>query len=414
MELGERIIVSSVSERPGHSTEVTVDIGERTIVNGERLIYLDHAATTPMRPAAVEAMLPFLTERFANPSGSHRFARDARRAVDEARDRVADVIGCRPGEVVFTGGGTEGDNAAVAGAVRRSSGRPLCPAAEHHAVLHVVERNDGTVVGVDATGHVDLDALGDALDPGVAVVSVMAVNNEVGTITDLAAVSAVVRERAPAAVLHTDAVQAAAWLDLRALWPHVDALSLSAHKFGGPKGVGVLALRTGAAVDPLLVGGGQERDRRSGTHNVGGIVALAEALVATDSERPVESARLAVLRDRLVDGLLAAVAEACETVARSRKVAGSAHVMFAGIENEALLYLLDEAGLCASAASSCASGAMDPSHVLAAMGVERSWANGALRMSLGRTTTDADVDDALGILVDAVTRLRRRPVPVGR
>jgi cysteine desulfurase len=377
------------------------------------VIYLDHAATTPMRQTAVEAMLPFLTERFANPSGSHRFARDARRAVDEARDRVAEVIGCRPGEIVFTGGGTEGDNAAVAGAVRRHGGRPVCPAAEHHAVLHVVERHDGTVVGVDATGHVDLDQLTAALDTDVAAVSVMAVNNEVGTISDLAAVSAVVRQRAPTAVLHTDAVQAASWLDLRALWPFVDALSLSAHKFGGPKGVGVLALREGTAVDPLIVGGGQERDRRSGTHNVAGIVALAEALTATDAERSTETARLAALRDRLVDGLLGALPDVRETVARDRKVAGSAHVMFAGVENEALLYLLDEAGVCASAASACASGAMDPSHVLAAMGVDRAWATGALRMSLGRTTTEADVDDALEALTSAVTRLRQR-APVGR
>ncbi len=378
-----------------------------------RLVYLDHAATTPMRESAVAAMLPFLTERFANPSGSHRFARDARRAVDEARDRVAEVIGCRPGEIVFTGGGTEGDNAAVAGAVSRHGGRPVCPAAEHHAVLHVVERHGGTVVAVDAAGEVDLDALDGALGDDVAAVSVMAVNNEVGTISDLTAVSDRVHQRAPSAVLHTDAVQAASWLDLRQLWPAVDALSLSAHKFGGPKGVGVMALRDGAAVDALIVGGGQERDRRSGTHNVAGIVAMAEALAATDAERASEGPRIAGLRDRLVDGLTDVVDGVRETVPRDRKIAGSAHVMFEGIESESLLYLLDEAGVCASAASACASGAMDPSHVLAAMGVERSWANGALRMSLGRTTTDGDVDEALTVLSSAVATLRRR-APVGR
>ncbi len=370
------------------------------------LVYLDHAATTPMRPDAVEAMLPFLTERFANPSGSHRFARDARRAVDEARDRVADVIGCRPGEVVFTGCGTESDNAAIVGAISR--GRSVCPAAEHHAVLHVVERNHGTVVGVDATAHVDLDQLDAALGPDVAVVSVMAVNNEVGTITDLTAVSHLVRDRAPNAVLHTDGVQAACWLDLRELWPRVDAMSLSGHKFGGPKGVGVLALRDGIGVDPFIVGGGQERDRRSGTHNVAGIVALAEALAATDVERPTETARIAGLRDRLVGGLVAAIPGTRETVPAEAKVAGSAHVMFEGLESEALLYLLDEAGVCASAASACSSGAMDPSHVLAAMGIDRTWAAGALRMSLGRTTTDGDVDAALGALTSAVATLRSR------
>ena len=295
-----------------------------------RLIYLDHAATTPMREDAVEAMLPFLTERFANPSGSHRFARDARRAVDEARDVVAAVIGCRPGEVVFTGCGTEADNAAIAGAVARRGGRAVCPATEHHAVLHAVERLGGTVVAVDAAGRVDLAALEAALGADVSVVSVMAVNNEVGSITDLAAVRDLVRRQAPGAVLHTDAVQAATWLDLRSVWPHVDLLSLSAHKFGGPKGVGVLAVREGVVLDPLIVGGGQERERRSGTHNVAGIVALAVALEATDAERATEVARIAALRDRLVAGLVAGVPGLRETVAPADKVAGSAHVLHRG------------------------------------------------------------------------------------
>ena len=236
----------------------------------------------------------------------------------------------------------------------------MCPAAEHHAVLHAVERAGGTVVPVDSAGRVRLDALAAALGPDVAVVSAMAVNNEVGSITDLAAVAAVVRQHAPSAVLHTDAVQAASWLDLRELWPHVDLLSLSAHKFGGPKGVGVLAVRDGTTLEPLIVGGGQERERRSGTHNVAGIVALAEALVATDAERTAESARIAALRDRLVAGITTAVPGARETVAPSAKVAGSAHLLFDDVESEALLYLLDREGLCASAASACASGAMEP------------------------------------------------------
>jgi cysteine desulfurase len=374
----------------------------------DRLIYLDHAATTPMREDAVAAMLPFLSERFANPSGAHRFARDARRAVDEARDAVAAVIGCRPGEVVFTSCGTEADNAAITGAVARRGGRAVCPATEHHAVLHAVERAGGSVVAVDAAGRVDLDALDAALGDDVAVVSVMAVNNEVGSITDLAAVRALVRRRIPLALLHTDAVQAATWLDLRALWPHVDLLSLSAHKFGGPKGVGVLAVREGVVLDPLLVGGGQERERRSGTHNVAGIVALAVALAATDAERDSERARIGELRDRLVAGLVAGVPGLRETVAPADKVAGSAHVLIEGIESESLLYLLDEAGVCASAASACASGAMDPSHVLAAMGVDRRWAAGSLRLTLGRTTTAADVDDAVAAITAAVATLRER------
>lgn len=372
------------------------------------LVYLDHAATTPMRPEAVEAMLPFLTERFANPSGNYRFARDARRALDEARDAVAEVVGCRAGEVIFTGGGTESDNTAIAGAVRATGGRAVCPAAEHHGVLHVVEHLGGTVVPVDKRGHVRLDALRDALADDVAVVSVMTVNNEVGTRHDLAAVAAVVREAAPDAVLHTDAVQAPCSVDLRTVWPHVDLMALSGHKFGGPKGVGVLVAREGTTFEPLVMGGGQERDRRSGTQNVAGIVALAAALVATDAERDVEVERLGSLRDRLVATITSAVPDSRETVAPADKIAGSAHLMFHGVENEALLYLLDQAGLCASAASACASGAMDPSHVLAAMGVERAWAGGALRLSLGRTTTPDDVDRAGVAVIDAVSTLRAR------
>ena len=377
---------------------------------GGDVVYLDHAATTPVRPEVLEAMLPFLSGGFANPSGSHRLARAARRSLDDARDDVAAVLGCRPGEVVFTSGGTEADNLAVLGVLEATEGAAsaVCPAAEHHAVLHTVERAGGTIVAVDEAGRVRLDALAEALGPDVAVVSVMAVNNEVGSITDLAAVATVVREHAPGALLHTDAIQATCWLDLRELWPHVDLLSLSAHKFGGPKGVGILVQREGAAIEPLIVGGGQERDRRSGTHNVAGIVAAAVALAATDAERPAENVRLAALRDRLVAGLLAAVPDVRETVAPEWKVAGSAHVMFADVESEALLYLLDQAGVCASAASACASGAMDPSHVLAAMGVDRRWAAGALRLSLGRTTTDGDVEVAIDAIAGAVTTIRER------
>jgi cysteine desulfurase len=375
------------------------------------MTYLDHAATTPMRPAAVEAMLPFFSERFANPSGSHRFARDARKAIDEARDQVAASIGVKPGEVVFTGCGTEADNMAIVGAGGESRpGRVVCSAVEHHAVLHPVEHAGGTVVGADATGHVDLDQLAEALTPEVRLVTVMAVNNEVGTITDLAGVSALVRRLAPQALLHTDAIQAAHWIDLRTIAPLVDMMSLSAHKFGGPKGVGVLTISESAAFTPLLRGGGQERERRSGTHNVAGIVGLAVALAETDAEREGENARIAALRDRLLDELTDAIDGVLETVPRDRKVAGSAHVCLEAVESESLLYLLDEAEVCASAASACASGAMEPSHVLAAMGIGRSLATGALRMSLGRTTTAADVDRAVEVVAASVIRLRRLAV----
>ena len=371
--------------------------------------YLDHAATTPMRPQAVAAMLPFLSERFANPSGSHRFAREARRAIDEARDVVAAVVGCRPGEVVFTGSGTEADNTAVLGSVARRGGTAVCSATEHHAVLECVHQIGGHTVGVTATGEIDLAALAAMLDatPDVSVVSVMAVNNEVGTINDLAAVRNVVRRHAPAALLHTDAVQAACWLDLRTITPHVDFLSLSAHKFGGPKGVGLLVAREGAQFAPTLIGGGQEAERRSGTHNVGGIVAMAEALRITDANRAIDLGRIAPLRNRLIDQLVTTVPGVHETVAREHKVAGSAHVCIEGIENEALLFMLDEAAVCASAAAACSAGAMEPSHVLAAMGVPRELALGAVRFSLGVTTSEADVDRGVEVVAEAVNRLRR-------
>ena len=370
--------------------------------------YLDHAATTPMHREAVDAMVPYLSGQFANPSGSHRFAREARKVVDDAREVVADVLACAPGDVIFTSGGTEADNTAVLGSVARRGGSAVCPATEHHAVLASVEQVHGAIVRVGTDGAVDADALADTLrsTPSVSVVSVMAVNNEVGTITDLAAVARVVRELAPQASLHTDAVQAPCWLDLRAITPLVDLLSLSAHKFGGPKGVGVLVAKQGVSFAPLVIGGGQERERRSGTHNVAGIVALAEALRITDRDRAVEIVRLASLRDRLVDWLTTELPDVHETVARDRKVAGSAHVCIDGVENEALLFLLDEAGVCASAASACASGAMEPSHVLAAMGVPRERALGALRLTLGCTTTDGDVDLCAHAVVHAVRRLR--------
>ena len=374
--------------------------------------YLDHAASTPMRAEAIEAMTPYLDAMYANPSGSHRFAREARKALDEARDLVAATLGCKPGEVVFTSGGTEGDNHAILGAVRRLGGVAVCPAAEHHAVLHCVEHVHGVVVRVNSVGTVDLDDLQRVLEEAteeqpITVVSVMAVNNEVGSITPMRDVARIVRKYAPNAILHTDAVQAACWVDLREITPLVDALSLSAHKFGGPKGVGVMVIKTGKNLEPLIFGGGQERDRRSGTHNVSGIIATAKALEVTDKTRAEETERVTKLRDRLVDEIRAQVDGVLETVPREHRVPGVAHLCFSGLENEALLFLLDQANVYASAASACASGAMEPSHVLEAMGIERSWSNGALRLSLGHTTTDAEIDLAVSAIVSAVNQLRR-------
>ena len=373
-----------------------------------RTAYLDHAASTPLRPSARAAMAPYLDDDYANPSGGHALARRARQAVDEARDTVADVLGCKPGEVVFTSGGTESDNFAVLGAVRRHGGGAICTAIEHHAVLHPVEHLGGRVVGVDGTGVVDLDAFADALDDATRVVSVMAANNEVGTVQAMLRVTRLASKRAPQAWVHTDAVQAAAWLDLAAVARHCHLVSVTGHKLGGPKGAGALVVRAGVELEPLLFGGGQERDRRSGTHNVAGIVGFAAALRATADEREATNARVGALRDRLVDGLAAVVVGVHETVPRALKVPGSAHVCIEGVESEALLYLLERGGVYASAASSCASGAMEPSHVLIAMGVPKELAQGALRLTLGFASTDADVDLALEVVPAAVAQLRRQ------
>jgi cysteine desulfurase len=404
--------------------------------------YLDNAATTAIRPAALEVMIPLLTRDYGNPSGAHRMARDANRVLDDARETMAGVLGAEPGQIVFTAGGTEADNLAITGVLEaRGGGLPVCSAIEHHAVLEPVEHHGGRVVDVDATGVIDLDRLEAALDDQVAVVSVMTANNETGVIQPLADVVALVRRTAPQALVHTDAVQALCWIDLAAAGADVDLLSVSAHKFGGPKGVGALVVRDEAAVSAILKGGGQERGRRGGTHNVAGIAAMAVAAEQTAAERPEAAPRVAALRDRLADGILAALDGVTETgvmetgvmetgvmetgvtesgvpgtgvtasgagADRSAKTANICHLCFEGIESEALLFLLEKEEIMASAASSCSSGAMEPSHVLAAMGFDRALAFGSLRLSLGYGSTDADVDAALNAVPAAVRRLRER------
>jgi cysteine desulfurase len=248
--------------------------------------------------------------------------------------------------------------------------------------------------------------LAELLEPSVSVVSVMLANNETGTVQPLADVARVVAEHAVDALLHTDAVQAFPWLDVASMAADADLVAVSAHKFGGPKGVGALVVREGVAIEPIIHGGGQERDRRSGTYNVAGIVGMATAMQSTVAERAETVARVRILRDRLTDGLLATTRDATETGARATKVAGNCHLSFAGVESEALLVLLDGAGVCASAGSACTSGAVEPSHVLTAMGVPADRAVGSLRLSLGTTTTDADVDLALEVIPPAVERLR--------
>jgi cysteine desulfurase len=376
----------------------------------EPICYLDHAATTPLRPEARAAMLPWLGERFGNPSGAHRVARAARQAVDEARDAVAEATGCRPGDVIFTSGGTEADNLAVAGVHGARPGRVLCSAIEHEAVLGPVARVGGLTVPVDADGMVDLDALDALLTPDTTLVSVMVANNEVGAVQPVAEVAERVRRRVPRAAVHADAVQAAAWLPLADRLADTDLVSLSSHKVGGPQGVGALIARRGTPLRPLVAGGGQERELRSGTHDVAGIVGFAAALGAAAAAREATAAATRARRDRLADGLLGAIPGLEETgPPRARRLPGTLHVCLPGVESEAALFLLDEAGVCASAASACASGAQQASHVLAAMGVPPERARGALRLSLGWTTTDADVDRALEVVPAAVARLQGVP-----
>ena len=361
-------------------------------------------------------MTPFLSATFGNPSGGHAVARAAKTALEDAREIVAARLGASPSEVVFTAGGSEADNLAVKGAAfaARAAGSGdgvVTVAFEHKAVLAACDRLEAegfrvARVGATPDGIVDLDALADALDERTVVVSVMLVNNEIGTIQPLDVVAGLIRERAPRAVLHTDAVQAVSWVDVAELARDVPLVSISAHKFGGPKGTGALVVHDGTTLVPLIEGGGQERGLRAGTSDVAGTTAMAAALHVTVASRADEVVRIAALRDRLADGLLAAVPGAFENGDRTRKVAGNAHLGFEGIEAEALLVMLDDLGVYAAAGSSCSSGATEPSHVLAAMGIARDAALSSVRFSLGYASTDDDVTVALNVVPEAVEKMR--------
>ena len=381
-------------------------------------IYLDHAASTPLRPSARDAWLAAAERHHANPTGSHLAAREARKALDRAREQVAGALGADPGEIVFTSGGSEADNMAVRGALgaRGPQAVALTTEAEHHAVHDPVERSGGVFVGVDERGIVDLGALAGVLrcgDGEVAVVSAIAVNNETGSIAPLREVAGIVRDLAPGAWLHTDAVQAPNWIDVAAETAGYDLISVTGHKVGSPVGTGVLVVRDGVELDPLIVGGGQERGRRAGTPDVAGAVSFAAALAETVEQREGSVERLRVLRDALIDGLIDRLGDRVQVSSartngdRSHIAAGIANVCIIGVQSEALLFLIDAAGVRASAASSCSSGAQDPSHVLAAMGVPRDVALGSLRLSLGHTTADSDVERAVEVIVESVERLDR-------
>ncbi len=390
------------------------------------MTYLDHAATTPVLPEVLAAM----TEqwgRVGNASSLHASGRAARRAAEQSRERLAEALGARPSEVLFTGGGTESDNLAVKGIywARREADsrrrRLVISPAEHHAVLDSAEwlaKHDGaeiTWLGLEPTGRVTPAALADALGDGsdVAVVSVMWANNEIGTVSDVAALAAVAHD--VGVPVHTDAVQAVGQVPVDFAASGVDALTLTGHKLGGPMGAGALLLRRDAECMPLLHGGGQERDVRSGTLDVPAIVGLAVAATTAVAARPERAVRLAALRDRLVAGVLEQVPDARLNGAPlddvlaggPGRLPGNAHLSFPGAEGDALLMLLDARGIECSTGSACSAGVARPSHVLTAIGAEADRARSSLRFSLGSTSTDADVEALLAVIAPVVERARR-------
>lgn len=371
------------------------------------MIYLDHAATSPPRREVLEAVWPYLTQVTGNPSSSHEVGRAAKAGLDAARHAVAEVLGARPGEVVFTSGGTEADNLAITGiATANPRGRHVVVSAiEHPAVLETASalRESGfevDVVGVDGDGLLDLAALDMVLRPDTTLVSVMYANNEIGTVQPLAEIAASCR--AFGIPFHTDAVQAAGYLPLDVAELGVDALSASAHKFGGLRGAGFLWVRGVVPLAPVLHGGGQERGRRSGTSDVASAVGTAVALHAAATAREAEVARLTSLRDRLIDGVLATVPGSRLTGHRTRRLPGHASFCFAGVGGETVLAELEQVGIVCSSGSACAADSDDASHVLLATGIDADLARTAVRFTLGPTSTADEIDAVLAALPSAV------------
>ncbi len=388
---------------------VETDEGGTTV----RHVYLDHAATTPTAPAVVEAMLPYFTERFGNPSSIYSWGREGRQAIEDARERVAQDLGALPQEIIFTGGGSEADNLALKGvalASRNKGNHVITSAIEHHAVYDAakfLEEQLGfevTYVPVDQYGMVDPDDVRKAITSRTVLISIMHANNEVGTVQPIPEIGRIAREHQ--IPFHVDAVQAVGALPVKVDELRADLLSLSAHKFYGPKGVGALYLRRGVRLVQLIHGGGQERKRRAGTENVPGIVGLAKALELATASLTENSGRIAALRDRLVEGVR-------ETIPRTRfnghptqRLPNNASFCFEFVEGESLLLNLDLQGVAASSGSACTSGALEPSHVLLAMGLPHEIAHGSLRLTLGRDNTETDIDYVLDILPEIVSKLR--------
>ncbi|MFN2464066.1 MAG: cysteine desulfurase family protein [Candidatus Dormibacteria bacterium] len=377
------------------------------------MIYLDHAATTPVDPAVLEAMLPYLRGAYGNPSSVYGLGRQARSAIDSGRDAVAAGLGCQAREVIFTSGGSESDNLAIRGVAlrNRDRGRHLvCSQVEHHAVLHTcqdLERDgfDVTYLPVDGEGRVNPEDLRAALRTDTLLVSVMSGNNEVGTVQPVRELAGITHEHS-SAYFHTDAVQALGKLEVDVDDLGVDLLTISAHKVNGPKGVGALYVRMGTRIQPLITGGGHERNRRAGTENVAGIAGLAAAVTAAVRERESNVQVMRGARDRLIAGLLAEVDGATVTGSREERLPHHASFLIPGIAGDALLVRLDRAGVYASSGSACTSGSLEPSHVLLAMGVPPQAALATLRLTVGKDTTTDEVDAALELVAENVHALR--------
>jgi cysteine desulfurase len=375
-------------------------------------MYLDFAATTPVRQEVIEAMLPHFAQNGYNASSVHAEGRAARAALDDARDRAARCLGAKSKEIVFTGGGSEADNLALIGTARALHGRGrhiVSAATEHHAILHALDalREDGwdvTLLAVDADGNVEPRAFAAALRPDTVLASVMYVNNEIGTVQPIARLAAAAHERG--ALFHTDAVQGAAYLPLDVAALGVDLLSLAAHKFYGPKGTGLLYVREGTPLLPILHGGSQEFAKRAGTENVAGIVGLTTALELALDERTEAAARIAALRERFEQRVLERVPDVRVNGGGAMRAPHISNLSFLGVTSEQLLMRLDIDGIAVSAGSACASGAVEPSHVIAALGLPQEWMRGVIRFSLGRTTAQADIDRAAEVLEQAVADLR--------
>ncbi len=384
------------------------------------MVYLDHAATTPLREEAREAMLPFLGERFGNPSGHYAEGRTAQEALDGARATTADCLNARPSEILFTSGGTEAINTAMLGiayAMRRAGAgaHVITTAIEHHAGLHAAQHLEElgfevTTIGCDGAGRVQVEEFARALRPDTVLANVMLANNEVGTIEPVAELAGILREYAARqrhrVMLHSDAVQTPGWMEVDVEALDIDALSLSSHKFGGPKGSGVLFLRRATPFRPLLLGGGQEMQKRAGTENVAGIAGTAAALELAGAGIPERAARVRALRERLRRGALAAIPDAQTNGCEENCLPNNLNISFDGIESDDLVARLDARGIAASTGSACSNAMWEPSHVLLAMGVPIRRAAGSVRFSLGEGTTEADIEVVLETLPDEVERAR--------